>query len=135
MTKQLKDPMDAAADMLGRRAYSSFDLSKKMVEKGYSKEVAQDTIDKLIEYGYLNDAEYAVRYTKILEERGKGNLYIKEKLKQSGIAEMPETGDELERALALLPKLEGKTPEQIGRRLLGLGFTPSVVYKILAKLR
>ena len=135
--KKLKDPFDAAGEILGRRAYSSCDLSKKLLEKGYSKEDVAECISKLIDYGYLNDAEYAIRACQILIERGKGNQYIKQKLKQSGIASelLPELGDEFERAMKHAEKMDGKTPEQIGRRLAGLGFAPATVYKVLGKIR
>ncbi len=133
----LKDPMDVAADYLGRRTYSSHDLAKKLVEKGYEKTVVDETISKMLEYGYLNDEEYAARASRLLEESGKGNQYIKEKLKQSGISSnlLPELGDEFERAIEVAKKMDGKTPEQIGRRLASRGFTPATVYKVMSKIR
>ena len=135
--KKLKDPFDAAGEILGRRAYSSFELGKKLLEKGYPKEDVSACISKLIEYGYLNDAEYAIRACQILIERGKGNQYIKQKLKQSGISSdlLPELSDEFDRAMEHVKKMEGKTPEQIGRRLASLGFAPATVYKVLGKIR
>lgn len=132
-----KKPMDAAADILTRRPYSSHDLAQKMIEKGYPKEDVSETIAKLIDMGYLNDEEYARMFAEQAVLNGKGNGYIKNKLNLSGIPRelIPSPENEFERAMKIAEKMDGKTPEQIGRRLASRGFAPATVYKIMEKFR
>ena len=134
--KITKLPMDAAGDILGRRAYSSHDLADKLLEKGYTEKEVAETIASLLEYGYLDDADYARRFVEQAVRNGKGNGYIRNKLALSGIPKdlIPEPEGEFERAMEVANKMPGKTPEQIGRRLASRGFAITTVYKVMSNL-
>ncbi len=132
-----KPAVDYAADLLAIKAYAKSDLQKKLLTKGYTQNEIDLAINKLEELGYLDDAEYAKRFADHAALNGKGNYYIKSKLQKSGISPdlIPELDDEFERAYALAKNMPNKTPDQIGRRLAGLGFSPSAIYKVLSKIR
>ena len=135
--KTAKSAIDYAADLLAIKAYSKADLKKKMKTKGYSDLDTEEALDKLEELGYINDEEYAKNFARMAVLAKKGNGYIRNKLMQSGISKdlIPEPEDEFERAMQLANTLTDKKPEQIGRRLASLGFSPSIVYKVLSKMR
>ena len=132
-----KPCFDYAADLLSMKAYSKADLIKKLKTKGYPEDDIIECTNKMEEFGYINDEEYAKRFAENAVLNGKGNRYISQKLSLSGIDRslIPQPEDEYERALAVAESMHGKKPEEIGRRLASLGFAANVVYKVLAKIR
>ena len=143
-----KSAIDFAADQLAQKAYSSKNLEEKLLSRGYSSEETADAIAKLKELGYLNDADYAESFAENAKLAGKGKMYVAQKLRQQGIPEelIPpaDPSSEYENALAAALKIyvkkddsaeEHKMQAKVGRRLAALGFEPSVIYKVLGKLR
>jgi len=59
-----KTAMSTALNCLSRRAFTVALLSKRLEEKGFQQEEIQETINKLIEWKYLNDQDYAISYIK-----------------------------------------------------------------------
>lgn len=82
-----KTAMEAAADILSLKACSEFELNKKLCEKGYGKAEVLETIEKLKERGYLDDAAYALALTRRAREEGKGSARIKKELMQKGLSQ------------------------------------------------
>jgi len=143
-----KKCIDYAAELLAIKPYSSADLLKKLKTKGYTESESQECIEKLKELSYLDDAEYARRFTENAVLNGKGASYIKSKLLQSGISAdyIPEINkdDQFEAAMEIARSLYEETTDyeqkqkllaKIGRRLASRGFEPEVVYKVLGKLK
>ncbi len=128
--------MDCAARLLAVRAYPAFGLSKKLREKGYPEDEVRSSIARLTELGYIDDALYASRYA---EDAKKGYGCIKQKLRLEGIAPelipKPDPEREFEKAMSLALLMEGKSREQIARRLSYRGFAAKTVYDVLARLR
>ena len=113
-----KSALEYAADLLDARGYSSGELRRKLEARGYSAEDAAQALEKLKEYGYINDAEYAGSMARRGSASGKSSRLVEAELKNKGVdaelargaAEELKEGDNA-RALAearkMLEKLGG----------------------------
>lgn len=132
--------LEKAAAFISDRAYSSDELKKKLIGKGYSSEDAQDAVNLLMQRGYLSDEDYAESLIKKLEIQGKGALKIRQELRKRGIDISYEADDELTRALTQAEKLwessakDEKAKAKIMRRLASLGYESHVIYRVIEKL-
>ena len=143
--------LDYAVKALGRRMRTEAELRRLMaarVEPGAAGEaVMVRVVARLKEYGYLNDASFAETYTRLRQENEKfGQRRVRQDLRQKGLkpALIEQTleagyGKTDEEALArqhLERKRIGKPTNdketaRIVRRLVGAGFSTSVIYRIL----
>lgn len=57
----LKEVYNKAMAMLGRRDYSTAELTEKLMQKGFSEEDCQTVLAYLTEKGYVNDRRYGER--------------------------------------------------------------------------
>ena len=80
-----KKALDYAARALGYRMLSEKELSTKLLQKGFSHEDCQFAIEKMREFGGINDDEYAENIIASLKNKGYGIKRIKEKLREKGI--------------------------------------------------
>ena len=134
----------AASEKLLCRKYLYDQISKysktkrgyynKLLEKGFSKPVAKETVDHAEEYGYINDHTYAERYVEINSGK-KGYYKLKNELTNKGVSTpiinevlsvLPDQSDEI---FALTKKLAKKIPEnaeeraKLARKLASRGFS------------
>ncbi|MBQ6671561.1 MAG: RecX family transcriptional regulator [Firmicutes bacterium] len=107
-----KTALDYAGDLLDVRGYTEQELAKKLLEKGYCAQEAQDAVEKLREYGYVNDEAYARGMAEKGMREGKGSARIMTELKKRGIdpelakeAAASGSGSERQRALAEAEKI------------------------------
>lgn len=120
-------------------------LKDYLVLKGYSFSVVEEAIEKLKEYGYLNDEYYAKTYAEMLNKT-KGKLYIKQQLKAKGInGEIIESLNLQDDETAckeicqkwlknkILP-LEKKDKEKLFRFLLSRGFGYETINSVVNDL-
>ena len=80
-----KSALDYAAELLDARAYSEGALSSKLSERGYCGEEIELALEKLREYGYVNDKAFAENYARRGSESGKGVRRIERELSDRGI--------------------------------------------------
>ncbi len=106
--------LDKALTHLTASQKTERDTRLFLQRKGYVEEVIDYVVEKLREYGYLDDTAYAVSYTEAAK-KGKGSRLIAAELKRKGLSEeaisaaMEGVGDELEGATRVLQKyLRGK---------------------------
>lgn len=78
--------MDVALKSLSKSVKTEKDILKKLESKGFLKEIALETVDKLKSYGYIDDKDYSNRYAETYKNR-KGKKLIKLELKQKGVDE------------------------------------------------
>ena len=109
-------------------------VQDKLLEKGYMGQSIDEAINKLINYGYINDKYYAETFVKQNKDK-KGVLYLKQALKTKGVSNsiMSEIFEEFETdkqdIIALAEKfLRGKeidifTKQKLYRHLMSKGFT------------
>jgi len=74
-----------ACYLLSARAYASELLSKKLLEKGYSSEVVQETVQKLTDLGLLQDEQWQQREVERELSRGHGPRFIEAKWRAKGL--------------------------------------------------
>lgn len=155
MRQDDKDPFQKAYEtsgrLLSRRPHSVHELSMKLRQREFSREVIAETLSKLLSLGFLDDAKFAESYFEELKAKGFGAMRIRIALKKRGIAEDLISGligervtadDELEGALALLIKRKlhfSREPDRLKRRqkmfryLASRGFQSSVIYRAVEK--
>ncbi len=151
MTLRLNNPRDAwqaALYILTRRSHSEYELRKKLYHKEYTVAEVDQTVLRLLEYGYLNDMNFANTLFANYLKMGKYSLHtIISKLKQHGV---PDTiiqtvknsynsQDEWQSALKLVVKrfkvLDETNREKIYRFLGTRGFSASVIHKVFEKMK
>jgi regulatory protein len=143
------DIRDIAAKYLASRARSTGEMKAHLKSKGYDESEISAVIYDFLEYGYLNDEDYCRQYIKYAFSKGKGPIRVKQELAEKGIdrdtiafaledCEMEES--DLERALVQARKtVAGKTVDEkmkgrIGRRLVSLGYSTDIAYKVIGIL-
>jgi regulatory protein len=80
----MKTALDVALTYLSRRALTHFELVQRLVQKDYSSEEIDHAIERLTEWGYLNDREYAIAYCSTKQKSYSKNR-IELELKRRGI--------------------------------------------------
>jgi len=148
--KEEEKAKNYAFKLLSIKARSKKELTGKLAQKGFKESIIQDTINYLIELGYLNDRDFAKAY---VQEKSKdyGVRRIAMELAQKGIDEdiineviLEEVDeiDQVEQALEMGRKrikyYEGEDRERVYRKL-GLylqrkGFKHNVIKRVLKEL-
>jgi regulatory protein len=142
---------DYGVKALGRRMRTEAELRRLMktrVEPStFGAECVEAVLQRLKEYGYLDDASFAETYARLRQENEKlGVRRVKQDLKQKGVhdsliaetlnARYGATNEEalarehLERKRIRKPENEKETA-RVMRRLVTAGFSTGVIYKIL----
>lgn len=140
-----------ALKSLGRKMRTETELRRLMQSKVEPGETGAakitNVLTKLKEYGLLNDTAFAETYTRLRQENEKfGPRRVRQDLAQKGVAKpiieetieaRYEAVDEetlarqyLERKRLRKPENEKETA-RILRRLVGAGFSTSIIYKVL----
>lgn len=82
----LESAKRSAMDLIQRRKYTVYEVTQKLIKKGFSEEWAQKAAAYYEELGYLDDARYAMLYIKdALRLRGYGYRRIAEDLARRGV--------------------------------------------------
>ena len=98
----------AAANMIGSRALSKKELTKRLIKKGNDEADAQAAADWLEDIGAVNDAGYAAALVRYYGGKGYGTARVREELRRRGVdrelwdealEEMPETAEILDRLI------------------------------------
>ncbi|MBP1760009.1 MAG: hypothetical protein H6Q63_926 [Firmicutes bacterium] len=63
-SKPRRSAKEVALDCLSRRALTHYELETRLKEKGYESSEINAVLEKLQEWGYLNDQELALMYSK-----------------------------------------------------------------------
>ena len=142
---------DYAVKALGRRMRTQAELARLMaarVEPGErGAEMVAAVVQRLREYGYLDDAGYAETYARLRQENEKfGARRVRQDLARKGIAaplaeetiaaryegtdELALARAHLERKRIAQPK-DAKEAARVARRLVAAGFSTSTVGRLL----
>jgi len=140
--------------LLSLRPHSEKELEKKLREKGFPAVVIKETLEKLHDLKYLNDASFANRWARnLVVNKLWGNKKIISSLREKGLtadlidssieqarAELPE-----EEAIEILIKkkatkrksasLDFKEKQKIFQSLMGRGFPPGLILNKLGKIK
>jgi len=138
---------ERATRYLGIRKRTVVEVRKYLVSKGYSLAETKEAVDKLLEYGYLNDGEFAEQYVDAYRARGginklRAGLY-KAGTDRDAIDDALESlGDQTEEATELAKRyLRGKEISEdkqerfelkvkLSRHLAGKGFKWDTVKRV-----
>ena len=109
---------EQALRLLERRDYGRDELAAKLVEKGAGPEEAAAVAGRMVELGYVNDANYASMVARHYAARGFGERRIREELRRRRIPRehwdtaldaVPGDSDSAYRCLC--SKMRGRAPE------------------------
>ena len=140
--------------LLSLRPHSEKELEKKLREKGFPAVVIKETLEKLHDLKYLNDASFANQWARNLAvNKLWGNKKIIASLREKGLtAELMELSIEKAReelpeeaALEILIKkkaaknksaaLDFKEKQKIFQALMGRGFPPGLILNKLGRIK
>ena len=76
-----------AMDFLARREYGQAELTRKLIDKGFDPEVAEQAILKLSDEGLQSDTRFAESFVQSRINQGKGPVRIRLDLGQRGIGD------------------------------------------------
>lgn len=86
-TEQIKKINSVITRFLARREYSAFELTQKLVQRGFDSHIVDQQLNLFIEKKLQSDSRYAQSVVRIGYMNGKGPRYIEQKLKQQQIDE------------------------------------------------
>jgi len=140
--------------LLSLRPHSEKELEKKLREKGFPAVVIKETLEKLHDLKYLNDASFANQWARNLAvNKLWGNKKIAAGLREKGLAaDLIESS--MERARQELPEEEAieilirkkaarkklsafdvKEKQRIFQALMGRGFPPGLILNKLGRIK
>ncbi|GAB2722461.1 RecX family transcriptional regulator [Paenibacillus thermoaerophilus] len=142
---------NSALSWLGRRIRSRKEMRDYLTRKGYAAGLIEETIERLGEHGYLDDAAFAGQWARNrLEFQGRGSRWIREELRQKGIEpelvsaslDQLEDGSEADSAYRLAVKkwrMLRNEEERVRRHklksyLLRRGYPGRIVQEAVAKV-
>jgi regulatory protein len=127
--------------LLGRRAHSRLELTRKLGRRGYPETEVRSALDRLLELGYVDDRAFAEGHVR-RRKGGLGPLALSAELSARGVERQVAAsalaafdGDaQLESATRLAERLCGRKPhagyrdllDSIGPKLMRRGFSPGV---------
>ena len=154
-SKPAKTPLETAYSYLGSRMRTIAETEKHLRDKGFADSDIQKTIRELIDLGYLDDYQYALRYYEYNREKRRGSLRGARELAAKGVdAEtvrnaredflyengvnefedaMYVAGRELE--LKNTRKFDDKAAASLARKLENKGFERDIIFRVLDRLR
>ena len=124
----------AAADMIGSRALSKKELTRRLVKKGSDESDAQAAADWLEGIGAVDDAGYAAALVRHYGGKGYGPARVREELRRRGVdrelwdqalEEMPEAAEILDALIQKKCRGELSDPREkkrVGDALMRRGF-------------
>ena len=108
---EYRSALDYALTVVSKAFKTEKQIKDKLVLKGYLEEIVLKVIEKLKEYGYVNDEDYAKRYVNSVKST-KGAKLIKLELIKKGV-----TGDALDSAVNDI-EVQVESAKQIAEKYL-----------------
>ncbi len=153
--KEKRTAQEELVRYLGTRMRTVTEARNHLTEKGYETPKIQEAIERFLQLGYLDDADYARAYCEYAYGKGRGRIRIAAELKQRGVDSetvqnaiedyLYEAGvDELslarkqaEKILAeeFTPALDPKREARVARKLEQQGYSTSIILRVLGEIR
>ena len=80
---EVKSAFAKASDIISRRMHSAYELSKKLTNKGFEEQVVKEAIEKLKNYGYVDDLVFANEFVR--QNKKYPSKMLEKKLFERGI--------------------------------------------------
>jgi regulatory protein len=123
------------------REKTSYELLKRLQEKGHSLQASQRVVTRFEEVGLVDDLRYRELYIRSAQYSNKGWRRIKSELKQRGIdteyLEAPPDEEELARAKMVIGRLNLETQkdkDRALRRLQNKGFSYGIAKRAISDI-
>ena len=133
------EALGAATRALARRDRSVVGLADYLARRGVGRKERAETVDRLADIGYLDDARFALGRARSLAERGYGDDAVRFELEREGVAAdridaaVAGLAAERERALSVL---RGSRSALAGiRKLAAKGFSADSIEAAAAEAR
>lgn len=135
----------AAANIIGSRALSKKELTRRLVKKGNEEADAQAAADWLEDIGAVDDAAYAAALARHYGQKGYGPARVREELRRRGVSrelwdsaleELPDPAEILDRLIQKKCRGELSDPREkkrISDALLRRGFSWSEVRSAMGR--
>ncbi len=81
-----KSCLDGALRLLGRKQYSRGQLVRKLSDRGFTAADIEASVNRCLQWGYLNDDAYAQTVIRQLKRKGFGTAYIRRMLSTKELA-------------------------------------------------
>ncbi len=102
---------DAALNIILSKRRSGKEVFEKLSDKGYSEEESREAVEYFKEKGYINEGDYARRYTSdAVKIKGFGKKRIEMELKRRGISDEDIAAALDEAEFNILPLMQKKFP-------------------------
>lgn len=134
MEQNLKQFIDFAFRLLAKRDYFTEELKNKILQKGAAPEEADEIIEYISKFNYLNDIKVMESFVSEIKAKGKGTNYLRQKLYEKGCSSLLSSTDlsafypqeeEIEIAEKALMKIRCDEPEKLVSKLISRGFSPA----------
>ena len=144
-----KDCLAAALRLLTRRDHSRWELTRKLIDRGFSQGQIKSAVSQCLHLNYLDDERYATGYTRQLQRKGYGRHRIQQMLTAKGL-NFQIIADCLEACCpdkvqiqgcrqAMLKKLKSGQPMEdtaeakarLYRFLFRRGFSPAIIRQVM----
>jgi len=79
--------MQEALRLLGQRAYSRWGMSEALRRRGYAEAEIAECLERLTDWGYIKDDEFARDRIAHYRNKGKGREYVFGRLLENGLPE------------------------------------------------
>jgi regulatory protein len=76
---------ERALGLLSRREHSTLELKRKLLQRGYPRDLAAPVVEALRAEGLLSESRFAEEWTRSRISRGQGPLKIRAGLRQQGL--------------------------------------------------
>mgnify|MGYP000507114350 CR=1 FL=1 len=83
----LSDIYQAGLRYLTRREHGRVELARKLRAKGFDPDEISETLDALVQAGYLSDQRFTENYIRYRLNRGKGPVNIVQELLTKGVSQ------------------------------------------------
>lgn len=140
MDSAARDALDAAGRALRHRDLSASALRTKLRGKGIGETLAEETVERLADYGLVDDARTAASRAQALAGRGYGNRAIDARLERDGFdrtcreAALDGLETEESRAAAIVSRASGRDLRRVAASLERRGFGFDAIESALARV-
>ena len=93
-----------ALRLLSLKSYSTYELRKKLIRKGFDPQDIEPVLEKYQKLGFLNDKDLTIRRIEAYNTRGYGPHWIAGKFKQQGLKPSSYTSEEQKEIILRLLK-------------------------------
>jgi SOS response regulatory protein OraA/RecX len=93
-----------ALRLLSLKSYSTYELRKKLIRKGFDPQDIEPVLEKYQKLGFLNDKDLTIRRIEAYKKRGYGPHWIAGKFKQQGLKPSSYTSEEQKEIILRLLK-------------------------------